>query len=115
MKKDQLVVSHRRCQTDEAESDLVSMLLVNVDGQPLVPIVKKREAKEISTCVMPVEDAPMPNFVIWLSKNYFQSISLVFHVSYLSSDFPFYSLPQVGAVMSVNAALSIFLLRGTWH
>ena len=106
--------------TDDAklmklESDLVSMLLVNVDGQPLVPIVKKREAKEISTCVMPVEDAPMPNFVIWLSKNYFQSISLVFHVSYLSSDFPFYSLPQVGAVMSVNAALSIFLLRGTWH
>ena len=97
------------------ESDLVSMLLVNVDERPLVLVVNKREVKEISTGVMPVEDAPLPKLVIWLSKNSFQSISLVFHVSYLSFDFPFYSLPQVGVVMSVNAALSVFLLRGMWH
>ena len=99
----------------KSESYLVSMLLVNVDGRPLVPVVKKREAKEISTDIMPVEDAPMPKLVIWLSKNSFQSIALVFRVSYLNSNFLFYSLPQVGAVMFVNATLSVFLLRRTWH
>ena len=38
---------------------LVSMLLVNVDGQALIPAVKKRKAKEVFTDVVLVENAPM--------------------------------------------------------
>ena len=37
----------------------------------------------------------------------------MFHVPYLDSLLPFYSL--LGAVMSVNDVLSVFLLRGMWH
>ena len=39
--------------------DLVSMLLVNVDGRASVPVITERKAKEIFTSVVPVEHAPM--------------------------------------------------------
>ena len=37
--------------------DLVSMLLVNIDGRSPVLTVKKRKAKEVFTNIRPVENA----------------------------------------------------------
>ena len=39
--------------------DLVSMLLINSDGRSLVPVVKKRKAKEVFTSVMPAKNTLM--------------------------------------------------------
>ena len=39
--------------------ELVSMLLVNIDGRSLVLVVKKRKAKEIFTGVMLAENTSM--------------------------------------------------------
>ena len=39
--------------------DLVSILLVNVDGRSLVLVIKKRKAREGSTDVRPAENTPM--------------------------------------------------------
>ena len=91
------------------------MLLVSIDGRSLVPAVKKRKAKEVFTGMVPVENALMLKSAYQFSKKFLTSISLIFYVSLPVFHFPFYSLLWVGAVMSINAALSIFLLRGTWH
>ena len=94
---------------------LVSMLLVNIDGRSPIPAVKKRKANEVFIGVMPVENASMLKSAYQFSKKFLTSVSLIFHVSLLEFHFPFYSLLRVGAVMSVNAAMSVFLLRGMWH
>ena len=39
--------------------DLDSMLLVNVNGQSLVPIIKKRKARKGFTSVRPAENTPI--------------------------------------------------------
>ena len=91
--------------------DLISMLLVSINGRSLVPVVKKRKAKKVFTGMVPVENALMLKSACQFSKKFLTSISLIFYVSLLEFHFPFYSLLRVGAVMSVNAALSVFLLR----
>ena len=75
--------------------------------------VKIRKAKEVFIGEMPVENAPMLKSAYQFSKKFLTSVSLIFHVSLPEFRFPFYSLLWVGAFMSVNATLSIFLLRGT--
>ena len=115
MRKDQLVVPTDGAKLMKPKLDLVSMFLVNIDGRSLVPAVKKRKAKEVFTVVMPVENALILKLAYQFSKKFLTSISLVFHVSLPEFHFPFYSLLRVGVVMSVNAALSVFLLRGTRH
>ena len=52
--------------------DLVSMLLVNIDGRSPVPVVKKRKAKEVFTGVMLVENAPMLKSTYQFSKSFSQ-------------------------------------------
>ena len=94
---------------------LVNMLLISVDGRPLVPTIKKIKAREGFAGVRPVENALMLKSACQFSKKFLTSISLVFHVSLPQFYFPFYSSLRVGIVMSVNAALSVFLLRGMWH
>ena len=64
---------------------------------------------------MPVENASMLKSAYQFSKKFLTSVSLIFHVSLPKFHFPFYSLLWVGAVMSVNAAMSVFLLRGMCH
>ena len=39
--------------------DLVSMLLINIDGRSSVPVVKKGKAKEVFTSVMPAKNTLM--------------------------------------------------------
>ena len=95
--------------------DLVSMLLVNVDERSLVLVIKKRKAREGSTDVGPAENTPMLKLDYKFSKEVSHNSLPMFHVSIPQFYFPFYSLLRVGAVMFVNAALSIFLLRGMWH
>ena len=95
--------------------DLVSMLLVSVDGRSPVPAVKKRKAREGFTGVRPAENAPMPKLDYKFSKEVSHNSLQIFHVSLPEFHFPFYSLLRVGAIMSVNAALSVFLLRGMRH
>ena len=90
--------------------DLVSMLLVNVNGQSPVPDIKKGKTREDSAGMRPAENTPM------LKSNYKFTKEVShnsFHVSLPQFSFPFYSLLQVGAVMSINPVLSVFLLRGT--
>ena len=93
--------------------DLVSMLLVSIDGRSSVPSVEIRKAKVVFTSEMPVENAPMLKSAYQFSKKFLTSVSLIFHVSLPEFRFPFYSLHWVGVVMSVNATLSVFLLRRT--
>ena len=60
MRKDQLFgVPIDGAKLMKLNFDLVSMLLVNVDGQSLVPIIKKRKAREGSAGVRPIEKTPM--------------------------------------------------------
>ena len=99
----------------KSKLDLVSMLLVNIDGRSSVPAVKKRKAKEVFTNVRPAENTPMLKSTYQFSKRFLTIVSLIFPVLLPGFHFPFYSLLWVGAIMSVNAALSVFLLRGTWH
>ena len=93
----------------------VSMLLVNIDGRSPIPAVKKRNVKEVFTRVMLVENTPMLKSTYQFSKKFLTIVSLIFHVPLPGFHFPFYSLLWVGAVMSVNAAMSVFLLRGMCH
>ena len=78
-------------------------------------LLRKEKAKEVFTGTMPVENAPMLKSAYQFSRKFLTSVSIVFHVSLPEFHFPFYSLLQVGAVMSANAALSVFLLRGMRH
>ena len=110
MRKDQLVVP-----TDGAKLMKSKLDLISIDGQSLIPAVKKRKTKEVFTVVMPVENALILKLAYQFSKKFLTSISLVFHVSLPEFHFPFYSVLWVSAVMSVNAALRVFLLRGTQH
>ena len=95
--------------------DLVSMLLVNVNGRSSVLGVKKRKAREGFTSVRLAKNALMPKSDYKFLKEVSHNSLQIFHVSLPKFHFPFYSLLWVGAIMSVNAALSIFLLRGTRH
>ena len=98
--------------TDGAKLIKSKLDLISIDGRSLVLAVKKRKAKEFFTSMRPVKNASMPKPAYQFPKEFLTSVSLVFHVSLPEFHFPFYSLLRVGAVMSVNAALSIFLLRG---
>ena len=62
-----------------------------------------------------VENALMLKSAKPFSKNSLTSVSQVFHVPLPEFYSPLYSLLRVGEVMSVKAALSIFLLRETQH
>ena len=95
--------------------DLVSMFHVSVDGRAPILAVKKRKSNEVFTSMVLVENAPMLKLTKQFSKNSLTSVSQVFHVPLPEFYSPFYSLLQVGEVMSVNVALSIFLLRETQH
>ena len=101
--------------TDGAKLIKSKLDLISIDGRSLVLAVKKRKAKEFFTSMRPVKNASMPKPAYQFPKEFLTSVSLVFHVSLPEFHFPFYSLLQVGAVMSINAALSIFLLRGMRH
>ena len=92
--------------------DLVNMLLVNVNGQSSVPDIKKGKTREDSTGVRPSENTLMLRSNYKFSKEVSHNS---FHESLPQFFFPFYSLLQVSAVMSVNAILIVFLLRGMWH
>ena len=95
--------------------DLVSMLLINVNGRSLVPDIKKENTREDSAGVRPIENTSMLKSDYKFSKEVSHNSFRMFHVSLPQFSFPFYSLLQVGAVMSVNAVLSVFFLRRTWH
>ena len=86
--------------------DLISMLLVNVNGRSPIPDIKKGKTREDSVGVRPAENTLMLKSDYKFSKEVSHNSFRMFHVS----------LPQYsGAVISVNAVLSVFLLRGTWH
>ena len=86
--------------------DLISMLLVNVNGRSPIPDIKKGKTREDSVGVRPAENTLMLKSDYKFSKEVSHNSFRMFHVS----------LPQYsGAVMSVNAVLSVFLLSGTWH
>ena len=95
--------------------DLVNMLLVNINGRSSAPTVKKRKAKEVLTGVMLAENTPMLKSAYQFSKKFLTIVSLIFHIPLLGFHFPFYSLLWVGAIMSINTDLSVFLLRRTRH
>ena len=95
--------------------DLVSMLLVNINGRSPIPKIKKGKTREDSASVRLAENTPMLKSNYKFSNEVSHNSFRMFHVSLPQFSFPFYSLLQVGAVMSVNAVLSVFLLRGTWQ
>ena len=72
--------------------DLVSMLLVSIDGRSSVPSVEIRKEKVVFTGEMPVENALMLKSTYQFSKKFLTSVSLIFHVSLPEFRFPFYSL-----------------------
>ena len=65
--------------------------------------------------MMPAKNTLMLKSAYQFPKKFLTIVSLIFHVPLPGFHFPFYSLLWVGAIMSVNATLSIFLLKGTWH
>jgi len=95
--------------------DLINMLLVNANGRSPVPDIKKEKAREDSVGVRLAENTLMLKLDYKFSKEVSHDSFRMFSMSLPQFSFPFYSLLHVGAVMSVNAVLSIFLLRGTWH
>ena len=72
--------------------DLVSMLLVNVTWQFLVPDIKKEKAREDSIGMRPAENTPMPKLDYKFSKEVSHNSFRMFHVSLPQFSFPFYSL-----------------------
>ena len=98
----------------KSKLDLVSMFPVSVNGRSPVSNIKRRKAREGFAGVRPVENTPMLKSYYKFSKEFLTILSQCFMCPYLSS-YPSYSLLQVGAVISVNTVLSVFLLRGTWH
>ena len=72
--------------------DLISMLLVSIDGRSSVPSVEIRKEKVVFTGEMPVENALMLKSTYQFSKKFLTSVSLIFHVSLPEFRFPFYSL-----------------------
>ena len=95
--------------------DLLNMLLIKINGQSPVPVVKKRKAKEVFIGMMPAENTLMLKSTYQFSRKFLTIISLIFHVPLPEFHFPFYGLLRASTIMSVNATLSVFLLRGTRH
>ena len=48
--------------------DLISMLLVSIEGRSPIPVVKKRKAREVFIGVMPAENTPMLKSAYQFSK-----------------------------------------------
>ena len=65
--------------------------------------------------MMPAKNILMLKSAYQFPKKFLTIVSLIFHVSLLGFHFPLYNLLWVGVVMSINATLSIFLLRGMRH
>ena len=65
--------------------------------------------------MMPAKNTLMLKSAYQFPKKFLTIASLIFHVSLPGFHFPLYNLLWVGVVMSVNAALSVFLLRGMQH
>ena len=99
----------------KSKLDLVSMLLIKINGRSPVPKIKKGKTREDSASVRPAENTPMLKSDYKFSNEVSHNTFRMFHVSLPQFSFPFYSLLQVGAVMCVNVVLSIFLLRGMWQ
>ena len=89
--------------------------LISIDERFPVPAVKKRKAREVFTGIIPAENIPMLKSAYQFSKEVSHNSLSNFHVFLPEFHFPFYSVLWVSAVMSVNAALRVFLLRGTQH
>ena len=89
--------------------------LISIDERFPVPFVKKRKAREVFTDIIPAENNPMLKSAYQFSKEVSRNSLSNFHVFLPQFHFTFYSVLWVSAVRSVNAALSVFLLRGTQH
>ena len=63
--------------------------------------------------MVPIKNTSMLKSAKWPLKNSPTSVYPVFHIYFTWVPFSFYSLLRVGVVMSVNAPLSIFLLKET--
>ena len=89
--------------------------LISIDERFPVPAVKKRKAREVFTDIIPAENNPMLKSAYQFSKEVSRNSLSNFHVFLPEFHFPFYILLWVGAIMFVNAALSVFNLRRMRH
>jgi len=64
--------------------DLVSMLLVNVDGRALVPVVKKRKAREVSLVWCQLRILQLNG-----SQRILSQVYIKFFISFYLSSIPF--------------------------
>ena len=72
--------------------DLVSMLLVSVNGRSSVPDIKKIKAKEGFTDVRPTENTPMLKSIMSSQNKLFTILSIDFSCPLPEFYFPFYNL-----------------------
>ena len=73
----------------KSKLDLVSMLLINIDGRSSVPTVKKRKAKEVFTGMRPTKNTLMLKSAYQFSKKFLTIVSLIFPVLLPGFHFPF--------------------------